>query len=434
MTNGLPAANHPAQRRFGLVARFALLMAAMAALPGCSANRMLDEMEGERAAIAGRTATVSRKSRDANTMGWNEARAHLLAHNLDIRRSNDRVADLERREREQWKEWLPRPTLYVNLQNSLRELGDLSGDKLSSALFAPLTIPNPVSQQARVYQNALQTVQARDAAEMGRRRQVIQLYRIFVDWRDMDAEVEAARGEESIEQAVEAALRRRESETREEERRDMMHAQLSNLLNMPGVNVVPLPGSLPKVDYSARLVHIVPGRNHGLLATRLAAYEIQGSLLRLRGSKLMKWPSVNVNSSVPSIYDSRRSDSPWLDNADQIFLFGAVTQSFDITGRQAADIRNAEENVGFVRESIEQRLHSDARQWQRLKARYGEVETKRRLLDARLAAIRKRGASGARAGDDLDDARTLLRESRNLERAKRQLDMEIWLWDDAAWK
>jgi outer membrane protein TolC len=340
---------------------------------------------------------------------------------------------VERQEREQWKEWLPRPSLYVNLQNSLNDLGDLSGDKLSGALFAPLTIPNPYTQQARAYQNALQTVQARDSVELGRRRLIIQLHRLFFEWEDM-VSTEATEQHDDPERMVEAFLRRREAVAADAERRNMLHLQLSNILGMPGVNVVPVPSSAPRIDYSRRIDRLQPGVNHGRLASRLGAYEIQGALLRSRGLKLARWPSVSVNASTPSIYDSRRSGGEWLDSTENIFLFGSVTQSFDLTGRQAFDIRNAEENVDFVRQSLRQRIDADARQWQRLKTRYADLNQKQRLINARLEAIRRRGASASGAGEDLEAARNLIREARAIGRAKRQLDMEIWLWDDDAWK
>jgi hypothetical protein len=58
---------------------------------------------------------------------------------------------------------------------------------------------------------------------------------------------------------------------------------------------------------------------------------------------------------------------------------------------------------------------------------------KRGLLRERLAKVLKGTGSGGQAVGDLTDARRLLADLQNLERAKQELDMEVWLWDDKAW-
>ncbi len=406
-------------------------------LSGCSTGGLMARIEDERIDLAQRTAVRSEAARESRNMCWDEAGWRLHEHNIQLQRSRDRIEELERASANQWREWLPRPTFFVTLQNSLRELGDVSSDSVSASLIAPLTIPNPVSVQARTYQNALQLVQARDSAELQRRRQIISLYRLFIEWEELEKQ-ELYESRElagtSIEQTVEAALRRRESGTSMAERRNSIHQQFSSMLDLPGVNLVPDTGSLPRVSYEERLNGIRPGHNHGILATRLAAYEIQASLLRRRGMRLARWPTFNVSASTPPVYDSRRPDSNVFENIEDVSLFGSLVQSFDVTGRQAANIRSAEDNIEYVRASIEQRLDADARQWQRVRNRYTDLLERRNLLQARLESALRREHHDIRASEDLETVRRIRRELDNLERAKRNLDMEIWLWDDQAWQ
>lgn len=423
--------------RAGTVIGFHLSVFSAAFLPGCSPQSLLNQIDEQRIDVADQTAEAAVRTREFRIMRWREAERRLIEHNISIQRSRDRIEELERVAANQWREWLPRPTFYVSLQNSLRDLGDLSSDSISASLIAPLSIPNPLTVQARTYQNALQLVQARDSAELSRRRQVISLYRLFLEWQELedqqlndDREITGVR----VEQAVENALRRRESVANLEERRNFIYQQFSNILDMPGVNVRPNTASLPEINYESRLDSIRPGHNHGVLATRLAAYEIQGSLLRRRGMRLLRWPNFNVSASTPPFYDSRRPEATVFENAEQILLFGSLSQSFDLTGRQAADIRSAEDNVRYVRKSINQRLDADARQWQRLRQRYGDILIRERMLRGRLESARSRGNSGVPAADDLETVRNINRELDQLKRAKRNLDMEIWLWDDQAWQ
>jgi len=406
----------------------------VAFLAACSTKGMFAEIERERGGIAEGTSAASSTARGSREITWSAARRQMNDHNLHLRRSRDRIAELERQASNQWREWLPRPTFYVSLQNSFRELGDISSDSLTASLVAPLTIPNPVSQRARTYQYALQIVQARDSDELNRRRQEISLYRLFLDWEYLETQEQHSPGTGVLEQLIEHELRRQEMRNSSEERRQMIQQQLASMLNMPGLDLVPRPETLPRVTYEKRLDRIQPGVNHGLLATRLAAYEIQAAILRKRGMKLTRWPALNVSASMPSVYDSRRTDAFITDYSDQISLFGGLSQSFDVTGRRASDIRSAEENVVFVRDSIRQRLDSDARQWQRLKTRYGNILQREAVLESRLRATRNRGGGQGRASDDLENTRKLQRELRELKRAKHNLDMEIWLWDDHAWK
>ena len=408
------------------------------ALAGClgtlSCTRgLFKELEIGQAEIAAETSRIAGAERKTTQLSWKQASDRLLREDLTLRQSEARLAELERQRKAQWREWLPRPTFYINLQKGLQELGDFSSDDISAAVFAPLTIPNPWSQTAKAYQYALQEVQAADSLELNRRRQIISLYRLFAEWEQLDE-----RPQESdfgtLDEEVQAALRSREGELLEQERRQLYQGQLSRMLNLPGTNVIPRAETLPGIDYEAKLDHLIPGKNYGNLATRLASYEMQAALLRRRGMNLTEWPAPNFNASIPPVYDTRRDGSQFIDDAEQISLFGSWSKSIDLTGREASSIQSAEDNIVFVRESLKLKLDAEGRTWDRLKHRYRALVAKRAILRERLASQIRGGDIGGSAEDRLNDSRRLLAELENLERAKRDLDMEIWLWDDAAWK
>ncbi len=407
-----------------------LALVGCGALGSCSASGLFKELQVEQAAIASETSRIAGNSRSSSSLTWKQAKDRLLREDLSLRQADARLAEIKRQREDQWKEWLPRPTFYLNLQKSLSELSDFSGEDLSASFYAPLTIPNPWAQTAKAYQYALQEVQATDNLELSRRRLVISLYRSFAEWERIGQEQRTG-DTGSVEEQVRFALRARETEVVADERRQLYRSQFSRMLNLPGTDVTPRVDTLPVIDYEAELGRLVPGKNYGHLATRLASYEIQAALLRRKGYRFVQWPSPNFNASVPAVYDSRREGSQFIDDGEQISLFGSWAKSFDLSGNEAASIQSAEENVSFVRDSLRIKLDAEGRTWDRLQSRYRSLVEKRALLRERLAAILRGMGS---AGEELDDARTMMADLENLERAKRELDVEVWLWDDKAWK
>lgn len=402
-------------------------------MTSCSTSKLFEELGVEQSKIASETGRVSGEKRKDKPLSWKWGKERLLKEDLSLRQAAARLAEIRRQRDNQWKEWLPRPTFYVSLQNSFKELGDFSTESLSSAFYAPLTIPNPWSQTAKAYQYALQEVQATDSLELSKRRQVITLYRLYAEWgRLQDPQV--ATHFDSLEERVQTALRSRETEAMADERRQLYQGQLSRLLNLPGVAVTPLPETLPGIDYERQLAGLVPGKNYGQLATRLSSYEIEAALLRKKGLRFGQWPAPSVNASMPPIYNSRDDGSEFISADEDVSLFGSWSKSFDLTGREAADIKSAEDNVEYVRKSLRINLDAEGRKWERLQSRYRVLVEKRGFLRERLAKVLQSDGSVGRAEGDLTDARRLLNDLQNLERAKQDLDMEVWLWDDKAWK
>jgi hypothetical protein len=415
---------------FTLQIRLLVTAAGCLWLGSCSSAGLFRDLEREQTRIAGEAWRISRLSRGETRLTWNQARERLLREDFGLRQAEDRLADLKRQRKDQWKEWLPRPSLYVNLQNSLKNLGDLSGNQLSSAIYAPLVIPNPWTQAARAYQYALQEVQATDSLELTRRRQVIFLYRSFAEWGRAESPLRRVDAM-SLDAQLQSVLRSRENDVIQAERMQMLQGQMSRMLNLPETNVVLQRETLSTIDYERRLGGLVPGKNYGQLATRLSSYDIQAALLRRKGIDVMQWPSPNFNASVPPVYDSHRQGSQIIDDVEQISLFGSWSKSFDLTGRDASSIKSAEDNVVYVRQLLRVKLDGEGRSWDRLKARYRMLIEKRGLMRERLAAILRGNGS---VDQDVESARGLITDLENLERAKQALDMEIWLWDDSAWK
>jgi len=412
---------------------FGTLLIIATCLSACGTAGMFREIAQNREEVADDAAAAASQLRKPSQLSWKQALARQEAHDPSIRRSNERLEEIRRQRKSQWREWLPRPTLYVSFQNAFKNLGNLSSDDLRGAFVAPLTIPNPWAQTARAYQLALTEVQAEASLELTRRRQVVTLYRFFSEWERTGNEKALSRQGNTLEEAVRARLQIQEMTLVEQERQQAQRSQLSQILNLPGVDVTPLAKTRPVIDYSSRYRRFTPGKNYGLLATQLYAYDIQASLLGKRGVKLNSWPTPSFGTSTPAIYDTTRQNDELLGDLDTISLFGTWSKSFDLSGEEANQIRTAEENVRFVRENIRLRIDSEGREWERLVKRYDFLLKQRQLSRDRLSRLTGSGTRISTVQQDIEDARKLLSDLESIERRKESLDIQLWLWDDSAW-
>lgn len=394
---------------------------------------MFREIDQNREDVGVAYASAATQHRTPKSFTWKEAVARQEAEDPSIRRARQYLEEICRQRETQWRGWLPRPTLYVSFQNAFKDLGNLTSDDLRGAFIAPITIPNPWAQTATAYQLALTEVQAEASYELTRRRQVSSLYRLFSEWERSQNTTPNNLQSNQIEDVVRAHLQMRELSLSKDEQRQLQHSQLSQVLNLPGVDITPLVKTRPKIDYSSRYRKFTPGVNYGLLATQLYAYEIQASLLRKRGVDLNRWPSPSYGASTPAIYDTSRDNDEFLGDLDAISLFGTWSKSFDVTGQSANEIQTAEQNVRYVRENIRLRIDSEGRDWERLMKRYDFLLNQQQLSRERLSRLTSGGTRIGSVQQDIEDARKLLTDLENIERRKESLDMQLWLWDDSAW-
>lgn len=402
--------------------------------PNCASEKLENRLSSARFASSQDTLELIEANQSHNTtsLSWKQALAILTERNIILKRSRLRNEDLIRARDEQWKTWLPRLGFYSNLQTSLAELGSLSFSDINTALVAPLIIPNPFTEQAQAIENSLACLESEESLELTRRRQTITLYRIFERF-ERAANVEARMSTVKDKTSVQLELSKLETQASQQESLNAARGEFAQFLNLPGSQLIPLSSTRPKIDYETKIDHLTPGRNYGHLAVRLSAYQIVGALLSEKGIKLQKWPSFSLSGSSPTVYDSRSDDSIGNISSEQISLFGGLSKTYEFTGSEADRVRTAEENTAFVKENLRLRLDQETREWLRLKQRYQQLLTKRKLANERLAAIQSQ-QSGGSAAATIIMLRSAFRSLEAVDQAKEQLDLEIWLWDDEKWK
>lgn len=404
-------------------------------MTGCVSKALDARLETERASVTDQIRELDRSHRSGDTLclDWETALKMLDERNLSLQQSRNRIEDLKKARDEQWKTWVPRVGIYANLLSSLAELGSLSSGDLNASVVAPLNIPNPVTERAQAFANALSYLEGVDSLELNYRRQVSTLYRIYSRYDTLLArEAGGDAPQDGRVESVNGALGSLESRAAHEESVGYLRESLAQILNLPGRSPTPVPGTRPDLNYEKRIGKLVPGKNYGLLATRLSAYQIEGALLREKGVKMRQWPSVWVNGTTPALYNSNQDGTADTFDSERIFLFAGLAKTYDITGRDADIVNNAKENTEFVKKSLRLRMDQESREWIRLGQRYEQLILKRKIARERLQLMQKRDRGSAFADlNSLRGARNLLD---GIESSMEQLELELWVWDDDKWK
>ncbi len=362
-------------------------------------------------------------------LDWDTAVKILQARNTQLRREQTRIENLKRERDEQWKTWLPQVGVYANLFSSLSELGNLAFSDPSIAVTAPLNIPDPVSEKARAFENALSYLQAIDNEKLTYRRLIARLHGIYSNAERLEARMKADKIETG---SVAEGLRALESKEAYKEQMRGLSSQMVQILNLPGEQPYPDADTRPRVDYSRRINKLVPGKNYGRLAVSLMAYQIEGALLSEKGIKLGRWPSLALSAASPALYDSSRENDSEYFNPDQISLYGSLTKSYEFTGSEVRNIETAEQNTRFVKENLRLNMDREAREWERLRNRYRQLLATQEVAEQRLARIR-RSDSEASAFGGLVAVRSAQAQLLAARQSKEQLDMQIWIWDESKW-
>ena len=421
----------PAPKRGGILPRYVFCILPPLFTVSCVKKEFDQRVTAQITSVADQTKEIANliDSPGSYPVQWKTALKLLEERNLNLKRSRDRAEDILRERNEQWKDWIPRPSVYGNLNSSLTELGNLSLSDFNAALVAPLSIPNPLTERARAFENALSYLESKDSMEVTYRREVISLYQIYS--RMSKLEENRTSSLEGDVKSVSNALGQLDAKASNSAAVEALQSQLIQILNLPGSKPLPVSSSRPNIDYEGKFRKFVPGRNYGMLAVRLSAYRIEGALLREKGIKLRKWPNLSLSSSIPALYDTQGNRD--FTDTGQIALFGGLTKSYDLAGADVDSVKSAKENTEFVKQNLRLQLDRDTRQWNRLQQQYEGLMIKKKIATERLAKIRK-GSPVASAAVDLLVVREATGALAQLEQLKEQLDLEIWTWDDSAWK
>ncbi|MGD7651727.1 MAG: hypothetical protein ACQCXQ_00835 [Verrucomicrobiales bacterium] len=389
--------------------------------------------EREREVVSIRQELIDlRGERGTEILRWKDAVRMLDERNVSLRRARINLKERERKRDEQWKSWLPSLTARANLVTSMKDLASFALSDVGGTVIAPLSIPDPITERSRAFAYALSVVQARDAYELSRRKQILTLYRVFARYGDLLREETERMPDSDAPSSVERGLDEVYKTDGGEEAKRLIEGTLVRLLDMPGRHPRPDPSTMPKIDYEREIERLETGKNYGMLAMRLSAYQIESALLSEKGVELQSWPSYSANGSVPAVYDTDREDEIGF-SAEDVNLYGGISKTYRFTGAETRRVKTAKQNTEFVMQNLRQQMDLDAREWERMKERYVRLCERKTLALQRLEMLRDPGEGGS-AFARLEKLRGARVDFKRIEQAKERLDLEIWLWDDRKWK
>ena len=361
---------------------------------------------------------------------WHEAINLLNERNLSLISAREYTENLRKQKRDQWKSWLPRPSVFANLNSSLSQLGDLSISDLNASIIAPLTIPNPYSELAQAFEYSLSYLQSIDNYKLNYRREVVSLYRVFSNMERVQKEYDKKDMGDAYKISEGIALLRNQDSTSEQ--LESIQTQLVRILNLPGKKPMPLTHTKPVINYETKLNSLKLGENYGKIAMRLASYNIESSLLREKGVQFRRWPNLNLNIATPAIYDNQNSNLNPTD-PKSVHLFTSLFKTYDYTGSEVTHIQTARQNTEHVKTNLRLQLDSELRDWKQLCNQYQKILIAKQLAKERINIIHN-DTSSSSSISQLKLLREAMSSYRQLEASKEQLDLEIWTWDDNAWK
>jgi len=411
-------------------------------LSGC-VNQRAGEQLGERLQEANLLREQTRQALEngrQTAISWRQASTLMLERNLDVRSAESALQNHVRTRRTLLlSEIGPSISTFAGLGSGLDSLADISSDNLNARVIGGMRIPNPFFVYARSYGLAVQHYQLVQTRELAHRRVMSSLYAQFLQQESIDLQRQRLGVEEKelsrlpasdqMKRILELDRRKRTLELQDQQQRLAMN----RLLNTPGAYYRALPATLPDISYAKRLHTLTAASGFGQLAMRMAAAEMEGTILMIWQVKLQRLPSFSMNISSPTLWDVQNNSAFAVEDLD---LFGSVSRGYQFTGAEAQRLRSAEERAQNSRETLAQRFEMEQSTILRAINLYQQSLLQEQLAEKRLGRLQENpprlGAEAVlRHWRDVQQTRQLMESARA---QRRNLDLQLWVWDEQAWK
>jgi hypothetical protein len=362
------------------------------------------------------------------SLNWNTALDRLRHHNpklgaadLDVRRAEEALSQVK-------KSLIPTANFQAGYNRVLGNSGGLTFEPFTFAATFLFDVPGLFNYRTRYEAAVLYLTRARLARETLWRTEVIELYRLHLENRDLSAEehrldetrrAQAQLALSSPRAAESVAGRLGAAQTQWSARRQDWQARLGELLGMSGVPVTFSGAGLPALPYEAPASRPAP-ETLARLPMRIAALELVSLRARQLGIRLEQLPEVDLTVDSPTIYQSGSGQgSIW--SAHEVLVGVNAFWTLDTQGRQRSESRLLTAELTFRREVLEQEAVAAAAKM-------------RAALDG-LARTDRSMAAVHRALPDSPDAwRSPLHEAGEaLSATRRDWQCVLWFFDDAQW-
>ena len=378
------------------------------------------------------------RHKEAQDLVWSVALERMFADNSGLKRSQRNLAEAKKAKADSWGSLIPRVTIFFGLSSFLSDLADLSVDDVTGQVNAGFNIPNPFNFYAQLYGNELNSISSEWSHEVDRRQACRELYVAFRRAQDLEKQgaellVERQKLKELSLANLPSALQQIEnSEENYQRSYEQSRSSFNRLLGTPGAHWKPV-GALPNVSYEKRFERFEFGKDIGKLGLKIEAAQIEASHLNVKRVKLQRWPAINFGLSGPPLFTTTSAANDF--EIGNFNFFSGLGESIDLRDPlDAEDIQNAEIRLQSTLAQMRVQLESQLIQFEQAKREYRKALKEKRILQKRMASLRRSKVTSADALLEHFQQSSNLRNSlRQVEAKINRLDLEYWVWDDNAW-
>lgn len=407
-------------------------------LSGCGQWKFSERIETSyQKVLAEQKAFEGGKRQGQQELTWPKAVALIRSQNLTYLRASQRLDELHKeRESILWRQLDPRIRAVGTLGAALGELSSLTSSDYGLRLLGSISLPSPSTYYATRYGLELQIYQAELDLLLVERRLQASLYSYFIRQNEIASSASTRKipsDESDIEGSIRDLLKKRTDAASRERQEEMLRLSFNDILDTPGGNWHGKMSSLPRISYGGKLSELNTENGYGQLALKQAAGQVEAGLVRVLQVKLARLPMISTGISPPTLYDSRGATDFDLGDTN---LFGSMSRGFDFTGRDARRLEQAEIHADFLQRSLRQRLEREVSQLERLKTSYRLLVRDAKRMEAQDQWLKNNIPDGS-SKLLLSHVEEMVQIQDSLsknELARKQLDLQFWIWDENYWK
>lgn len=377
------------------------------------------------------------------TLDWAAAVAELRANNLKLRQSRTEVTNAQEAVRQVFRDLAPTLNLHAGLSKRIADIPSVTADDVTFSADSIFTIPGIVSMHARLYAARLFKLRAEAASALAEREQIIELYKLFWMFHEVDQQARRLETERKTAQAFEQVdpftgqIMLTQAELRErstQQELQTLQQRASELLGNYSYRWAFTTNQLPDLRYDLDPLRLDDTNRVAQLQIRLAAIELEAARVELAGIKLRYWPELNIFVTSPPIYQRAFGEERFWDARD-VRASADVFWWIDTRGYISRQLRQTKRQRALQRERLRQesltlmqRLLFAQELLRDTVAKERELTLQLQIMEAvppaqNYAALHKFATEYQAAADQL----------RQVQRDAADLKALFWFVDEAAW-
>lgn len=376
-------------------------------------------------------------------LSWQEAIELLRANNPKLRSVRVDLTNSTELARQVYRDLIPQINLRSGVTKSLKNLPATSVDDVTFNADSFFNVPGIVNFNARLFSGRLSVERAKTTEKLAEREQTIELYKLFIEAREMAEQAAELKTERLLSEAVlksdviSGQLLLKEVENQElslTKSTESLQSRIGDALGDKQWRWVLSTNGLPEFDYAAQPLPLQDTNRVAQLQMKLVALEIVRAWAEQRGIKLQYWPEVTIFVSGPSVLQVANGRTQFWSSSDMVGSAqgfwaldtrGYVSQQLRITKReqelQKAQLRQDELSLIdrlLDAQHMEGSLHSQATQLEQLLSALQTVPP-----DSDVTSILQRAETN----------RSLHFQRARLRRDLAELNTVFWFVDEQRW-